>query len=121
MEKASASRPTPQQLRRSGTGMVTPLAKRREVETGAETGKQNGTQEGFTQFRTPSSIAERAPLQADKSSPSINRGKRTLLRPSISQPPKTPTMANQGSSVLKASPLFAAKSPFEVASPSDTE
>ena len=97
MEKASAPRPTPQQvfdddvkvkylakimhiqrigphvnhlmfvsqLRRNGTGMVTPLplAKRREVETGAETGKQNGTQEGFTQFRTPSSIAKRAPLQ----------------------------------------------------------
>ena len=34
-------------------------------------------------------------LQADKSSPLVNRGKRTLLRPSISQPPKTPTAANQ--------------------------
>ena len=51
------------QLRRSGTGMVLPLVKRREVETGAETGKQNGTQEEFTQFRTPSSTAKRAPLQ----------------------------------------------------------
>merc|ERR1719474_2272600 len=49
MEKASALRRTPQQLRRCGTGML-PLVKRREVPTSAETGKQNGTQEGFTQF-----------------------------------------------------------------------
>ena len=49
------------QLRRSGTSL--PLVKRRDVETGTEIGKQNGTQEGFAQFRTPSSIAKRAPLQ----------------------------------------------------------
>ena len=41
-------------------------------------------------FRVWSSL-----LQADKSSPAINRGKRTLLQPSISQPPKTPTAANE--------------------------
>ena len=49
------------QLRRSGNPL--PLVKRREVETGTEIGKQNGTLEEFTQFRTPSSTGKRAPLQ----------------------------------------------------------
>ena len=43
-----------------------------------------------THFRVWSSF-----LQADKSSPSINRGKRTLLRSPILQRPKMPITANQ--------------------------
>merc|ERR1712013_472954 len=129
MEKASASHKTTQQLRRSGSGknVVTPLplVKRKEEtdneiskQLNKKTGKENGTQEGFTQFRTPSSISKRVPLQANKSSPSTSCGKRSLLPSSILQPPKTPNMASKGLPVLKVSP--AVKSPFEVASLSDS-
>merc|ERR1712192_77073 len=120
VEKAtsSASRKTPQQLRRSGSdrqtsaprSSLTPLPTLKKKE--ADTGKQ----ESSNLFRTPASVnLRRTPEQLRKASPSIgasSRGNRSLLKP-----PMSPRLQNKGHSLLKASPATAPKSPFDVLSP----
>jgi len=121
---SSASRKTPQQLRRSGSdknrqtpaprSTLTPLPVLKKKE--AESGKQ----ESSALFRTPASVnMRRTPEQLRKASPSIgasNRGNRSLLKP-----PMSPLSQNKGHSLLKASPATAPKSPFDVISTSDSD
>merc|ERR1712181_81107 len=123
VEKAtsSASRKTPQQLRRSGSDktkqtsaprssltLLPTLKKKKDAET--------GKQESSNLFRTPASVnLRRTPEQLRKASPSFgasSRSNRSLLKP-----PMSPMLQNKGHSLLKTSLATAPKSPFDVLSP----
>jgi len=118
VEKAisTASRKTPQQLRKSGSDrnrLSTPLPLLKKE---AVFDKQGDS------FRTPANVPRRTPEQLRKASPLVHvtsRGNRSLL-----QPPMSPVMQNQARPSLiremRASPN-ARKSPFDVASYSDSD